>query len=272
MVKGKLDHKKIAIIGAGHMGGAMLEGFVRDDAGMAKNIYIADPSGEKIDRLKTHWNVKGTTSNRQAAHDADYIVLAVKPSSVQAVISDLGNELTGKIILSVAAITRVSDIVIYTQNQNSKVVRLMPNIPVAYNNGVIGMYANNEVRSNEKGEIIGLLSRLGKVVEVSREEDIDVLTVVAACGPAIASYFVQILVEYSGKMNLPEKERRLLVFQTIKGTLEYLKKTNTSPAELMTAVATKGGVTEAILSSLDGNNVGEVFLRAFDTGYAKIRR
>lgn len=238
----KLESKKIAIIGVGHLGRSLMRGLV--NAGFKKkNIFFSNRSG----------------NNKKAAAQANWIILAVKPLSVQEVVQEIKDVIRNKLLISVAAAVSLSKIGLYSENKKQKIIRLMPNLPVAYNEGVIGFYPNKYVPKAEKVAVIKLLSSLGTVLTVKDERELESLTLISACGPAIVCYFITLLSKAAISLGLPEKDAEKIALKTFTGTLAYLGKAGVSPQNLQEAVATKGGITEKIIKSMERNNIYSLF-------------
>lgn len=247
--------KKIAIIGMGHLGkaiegGLLASGFVKED------IITSNASA----------------TNRQSAIAADLVIIAVKPLVVADVIKDLGDSIENKILISVAAGVSIAAIEKQVSNKEQKIVRLMPNLPIQYTQGILGFYANSTVTEEEKKEIVKIFSGLGKVIECNKEEEIDMITVIAGCGPALVAYFISLLTQSAEKFGLEKPVAEDLALQTVIGTVTLMQKKQQSAESLQAAVATKGGVTAAIINALDEKQFPSQFVESLEQGYAKIEK
>ncbi len=172
MAKDILGNKRIAVIGAGHIGQAIIKGLINSGKIKRSNIFISNK-----------------LNNVAVTKKADYIFIAVKPFVVKEVLKEIKSYTKNKIILSIAAAVSLETLLSYS-NADQKIIRLMPNIPVSENKGVIGFFANKNISHSEKNNVIRLVSLLGKVFIVKKGEDLDVITLVSGCGPAISAYFI----------------------------------------------------------------------------------
>ena len=247
----KTNMKKIAVIGSGHMGTALLEGFVKSGIAQSR-IAMSD----------------GSKTNARAAASADVIFLAVKPGVVQSVLAEIKDVSSGKLIVSVAAGVTIAAM---KKSTSARVVRMMPNIPVAVNEGAIGIFAGG-LPALEKKALRALLEKLGIVIEVKKESDLDTLTLIAGCGPGIVAYLVATLALEAKKLGISTFESEMLAFQIFKGTLAYMENTKTPAETMMRSVATKGGVTEAILARLTKEGTRKAFARAIGEGRSRLRK
>ncbi|MEK7597570.1 MAG: pyrroline-5-carboxylate reductase dimerization domain-containing protein [Patescibacteria group bacterium] len=254
MEKDILENKKITVIGTGHIGKAIIKGLINSRKIKRSNIYISNK-----------------LNNVAIVKKADYIFIAVKPFSVKGVLKEIAHSTNNKILLSVAAGVSLEILHIYS-NSNQKIIRLMPNIPVSENKGVIGFFANKNISNLEKNNTIKLISLLGKVFIVKKEEDLDILTLVTGCGPAISAYFINLISSYAENQGFTQKESDDIALKIFEGTINYLDSNNQTPSKLIDSVATKGGVTEVILSSFNKKGLNKLFEVAMESGYDKLRQ
>lgn len=261
---------KIAIIGAGHIGQAFVEGFINSKKIKKPQIIVASPNLEKLKNIKKQYGIVTTIDNKVAVENADLIIICVKPLVVKHVLKEIDSIVTNKIILSVAAgitIKKLQKLL----GKKQKIVRLMPNLLVSQNKGVIGFYCNNCLKLNEINWLLSLLSNLGNVIQVKKEEEMEILTLISGCGPAISAYFINLLLNYGKAKGIPFDESLNITLAIFDGTLSYLKAKNIEPKKLISLVATKGGVTEEILQSFDENDIRKIIFRSMNRGYVKIK-
>ena len=264
MAMDKFD-KKIAIIGGGHIGQALAEGFIKSGKVTGTQIIVASHSLGKLAHLKKH-EIELTSDNKIASVKADLIFLAVKPLTIGLVLKEINTVLKRKTVISLAAVVSISDLKNHVENV--EIVRIMPNMAIACNQGVIGLFGNGR----DKNQIKQLLSVLGSVIEMEKEEDLDSLTLLSGCGPAIVSQFMEMLKNYGIKIGLSSDISLTLVLQTFKGTSAMLEKSKLSPSQLVQSVSTKGGISEAILMTMNDQNLEADFANAMNAGYAKLEK
>ena len=249
----KLKSKKIAIIGMGHMGKALYEGLLK--------------GGFKKDHL---FLSNRAVDNHKVVKNADWVILTVKPFAIKQVVEDIAPLIKGKVLLSAAAGISIDKIVTYAGNNKQPIVRIMPNLPIACNQGVIGLFANKYV--SEKSKVVSIFSLLGKIIHCKKEADLEILTIISGCGPAIVAYCINMLA-YSGQtFGLKKTVSNKIALETFLGTLVLMGKTNQSAIELQSAVATKGGVTEEIIKELGKRDLYQLFGESLTVGYDKIKK
>ena len=125
----------------------------------------------------------------------------------------------------------------------------MPNLASGIGEGVTGVYAKAAVKQVYKKKIVQLLSSLGWVYWLKKEDFFNPLTAISGSGPAYIFLFVQIMVDSAKKLGFSEKVSSQLVLKTIKGAIGILE-TNNNLKTLITDVASPGGTTEAALEIL----------------------
>ena len=238
----------IAIIGKGHMGTALLQGLIKSGISRSR-IFVSDT----------------VQNNARAVRNARVIFIAVKPGVVGGVLRALAPHLGRKLVVSLAAGIAMRSM--KRQLKNSEVARIMPNIPVAYGEGVVGIYARG-VSAKHGHKLRALLKGLGLLIEVKNEHELDALTLLSGCGPAIVATFLSIYERRARALGISDTALALQVF---KGTLAHLDSSGMSAAELSKSVATKGGVTEAILKQLKKEGFEQSFERAVERGKKKLR-
>ncbi|MBI3573664.1 NAD(P)-binding domain-containing protein [Candidatus Kaiserbacteria bacterium] len=243
---------KIAIIGGGHIGTALREGLVQ--SGVArKNIAVSDSPRD----------------NAGVTKKADLIFIAVKPTVVPRVLTEIREAAKGKAIISLAAGVKVYSLQKWLGRAEG-IGRIMPNMPIASTQGIVGLYGSTLSRA-QRARVRKLLGNLGLFMEVKKEKELDALSLIAGCGPAVAAYFVETLARSGVKLGFTKSTSEALAYATFAGTLAYLRDAKISPSELIRAVATKGGVTETMLSELE-KDVPKSFARALKMGKKHIRK
>ena len=243
--------KKITIVGAGHMGTALAKGLVR--GGVPKSSVVLIDKGDVVSPVGA----------------ASIVFLAVKPSVVPEALRGIRHLLKGKLVVSLAAGVGVATLKKYA-GTGVRIARIMPNIPVAVNEGVVGLFAPG-FSTRERAELITLLSRLGLCIEVKKENALDALTLISGCGPGVVAYLVDALAKNASRFGLKGFQAEQVAFQTFKGTLSYMQANLISAVRMQESVATKGGVTEAILSSFRTRGLQKDFERAMEAGKKKLR-
>ncbi|MCL4338219.1 pyrroline-5-carboxylate reductase [Patescibacteria group bacterium] len=266
-----LNKKKIAIIGAGHIAHAFVAGLCRGGKVDPKAITLSGPHPEKFSDLGKKYGVRVTSDNRQAAKSADIIFICVRPNVVNQVAKEIKGDLgRNAIIISVAAGVTFGLLNRYFLGKMWKIVRVLPNIPIAFGKGVVA-YTDNGQLNKKDNEIVGsIFSPLGIVVKCKNEEEMNRLNVITGCGTGYVAYFIDAVKDVAKSYGFGTEMPGKIAMETFWGTLYQLKQTNQSPQELVTAVATKGGITEEIINNLEKKNFRKILKSSIDLGLAKM--
>ena len=258
-----MDYGKVAFIGGGNMARALAGGMLA--AGYEPgHILISEPLAEHRDSLAEEF--PGTIvrdSNADVVHEAECIVLAVKPQILFDVCTPLATAVQKNrpLIISVAAGVRSSDIDTWLGGGLS-VVRVMPNQPALLRLGISGMYANDKTSEEQRRAASNIVQTTGPVITVDAEEDIDTVTAVSGTGPAYFYLLVDMLVTAAEQMGLDHKSALALVLETARGAGEMAEQSGESMDTLIARVRSPGGTTAAAFDYIDNTNFRDIFISA----------
>lgn len=266
-----MKNKKIAIIGVGHMGVSIFRGLRKYGNLPSDQFILANPNLEKLSSLKKEFGVRLTRDNTEAARESDIIFIAVRPKIMEKVMKEIKDFVNSdKMIISVVACVPIRLLEKYLGVKKFRIIRIMPNIPVAYGLGVVGWIGNNQIDDSDKKLIKKLLKLLGVVIDCQDEKQLDKLSMISGCGPGYVGYFINNLEKVAQKYGFSYEESRKIVEATFSGTLYHLKKTQTSSEYLVSSVATKGGITEEVINSLKKGHFFELFMESINKGFTKV--
>ena len=249
---------KIAFIGGGNMGEAILAALLEKKLAVAKDICVSDVNRERLDYLKKQYNVAVAGSNKEAVIGKDVIVLAVKPQTLSEVLPDLKTNLKStQLILSIIAGVTIGKI--GQGLAHRRIVRSMPNTPARIGCGAAGWTATAEVTKEQKESARAILGAMGTEIYFDDEKYLDMVTAVSGSGPAYFFLLAECLIEAAVSIGLSRKDAETLVSQTMLGAANLLTQSGRPPAELRRSVTSKGGTTEAALTVFaDGGFAGLV--------------
>ncbi len=248
----KLSDKNLAVLGTGKLGGILLRAYLKQGLFSPKRVNITVRHEEKAAALAKELGVSGTTDNRKAVHEADIVLLAVKPQVVGDVLKEIAPEL-GKdtLIISVAASVPTSYI---EQRAGAKVpvVRAMPNTCSTVGCGMTGICRGAHASAEHLEMAKAMFDAVGRTVVVD-EKNMDAVTGLSASGPAFIYIILESLAEAGVKVGLPRDIATLLASQTMKGAASVVLETGDHPALLKDAVTTPAGCTiDGILELEEG--------------------
>lgn len=244
--------KKIAFIGSGAMGEAIIAGLLRQGISRPEELLIADPRAERVQELHEKYGVQPFTENIQAVAEADVVVLSVKPQMLSKVMQGLKGLLHADVlVLSIIAGAKVSKI--SKGLAHLAVVRSMPNTPAQISQGITGWYAAPAVSDAQRETAKSILGALGKQVLVDEESYLDMVTAVSGSGPAYVFLFMEAMIDAAVHLGFARPVAEQLVLETIKGSVAYYEAQNgkTHLAALRNQVTSPGGTTAEAISQLE---------------------
>ncbi|HEY8574285.1 pyrroline-5-carboxylate reductase [Phenylobacterium sp.] len=237
----------ILMLGAGRMGGAVLEGWGRADAFPAAELMIRDPQpGPQALAAESDGAVLNPPDAELAR--AKTVLLCVKPQAWREVAAETAAWLASDaVIVSVAAGVRADDI--SKEFGGRCVARVMPTTAAAIGQGTASLYADDPAAL---ARAHALFEPLGAVVDLTDEAQMHAATAVSGSGPAYLYAFVEALEGAGVAAGLPHKEAARLARSTMAGAAALMAQSGAEPAELRRQVTSPGGTTEAALNVLLG--------------------
>ena len=257
---------RIAFVGAGAMGGSIARGIVTSGTVDALQVAIADLSAEvRASFAEMGVSAFADTAEMVAAFDPDAVVLAVKPQVAAAAIAPIADAMGGRLVISIMAGVPLERL--YGLCGTSRVVRLMPNLPVAAGLGAIALTPGAGASADDAAFVTGLLTSVA-VVKAMREDQLDVAGVVSGSSPAFFAFFVDALTRAGIEAGLPAADCREMVEATMRGTAQQLLDSGEHPRTYMERVSSPGGTTIVALRELEG----DVFYAVQDAVAAALER
>ena len=248
----QLPHVRVAVLGAGKMGGILLQAFLKQNLFAPDQIHATVGHAERAVALSTQWGVDVSCDNLAAAGQADLILLGVKPFQVPELIEQIKPALTpAKTIVSFAASVKTRSIEDIA-GMEIAVIRAMPNTPSALGAGAAGLCRGRFVSAPQMELAQRIFETVGRTVVVD-EKHMDAVTGLSASGPAYIYIIIEALAEAGVKVGLPRDTATQLAAQTVFGAGKMVLETGYHPALLKDAVTTPAGCTvDGILELEEG--------------------
>jgi pyrroline-5-carboxylate reductase len=239
----------LLLVGAGKMGGAMLEGWLAKGLEPSR-VTVMDPHPSPA--LLDFAGTAGIRLNPESAGVAppEVLVLGIKPQALTeaaASISPLAGPQT--LVISILAGKTVADLS-RALPQAGAIVRAMPNLPASIGRGATGAYASPTTTPRQRALTGALLSAVGLLEWIDREDLIDAVTAVSGSGPAYLFHLVEALSAAAREVGLEADIADRLARQTVIGAAELLSGSGLDPAVLRQNVTSPGGTTAAALEVL----------------------
>lgn len=252
---------KVAFIGSGIMGEAMIKGLLNKQLISANQITASDVREDRAKELSDKYGLHGTTSNLEAADGADIVVLSVKPQVLNEVMPEVRRGAhSAKLILSIIAGAKIHTIA--DGLANPSVVRSMPNTPAQIGMGITVWTATPEVLPAQREQAEMLLGALGDQIYVDDERYLDMATALSGTGPAYIFMFMEALIDAGVHMGFSRRDAERLVLQTMRGSIEYAEKSGLHPAQLRNQVTSPGGTSAEAIYHLEKGGLRTVISRA----------
>lgn len=241
---------RLAIIGGGKMGEALIKGLVTAKLLEPSDITVSDVDHARRSMLaKTH-GVAVCARNAEAAAGKDIVLLAVKPQQIDDVLAELSSVImTDQVVVSIAAGVSTQKIAGYLAD-GVPVVRAMPNTAAQIGKAMTvispGAFAG-EAAMETASRLLGAIG----LVEAVDEELQNAAVAINGSGPAYFYLFAEALVESAVRHGLSRQVATALVIQTMAGAAGMLAETGKHPALLIDEVASPGGTTVAALEAFE---------------------
>lgn len=266
---------KLALIGAGNMGCAILDGVLSSDVASSSEVIVSAHSTATEEKIKNKYNCDVVLKNAWAVQDAEIIILAVKPYQMAEVLSDIRESISAdQIIISLAAgktIQQIEEGLMSIEVAGRlKVVRAMPNTPAKVGESMSALCVNSRMTDTDIDRVMRVFGAFGRA-EIINENMMDVVTGVSGSSPA----FIYMLMEAMADAAVCEGMQRDLAYefvsQTVLGAAKMLRDTGTHPGELKDAVTSPGGTTIAGVVALEEKGFRNAIISAVRESIEKAR-
>jgi pyrroline-5-carboxylate reductase len=243
---------RIAILGGGRMGGALIRGMLASGITEADQINLSASTPESAERSASALGVVAATSNAGALKEADVVFLCVKPAKVLDVVSSVATELAEKLVISIVAGIHSSDI-IRAAGGRIRLIRSMPNTAVRLRKGVTAIAPDATSTPADLETASRIFASVGSVVEV-KESDLDTVTAVSGSGPAFALLMLEALAQGGVEGGLDPELSKTLATGALASAAALVAETGETPLALRAEITSPGGTTAAGLGVLDESN------------------
>lgn len=266
-----LRDETLAFIGCGTMGEAMVKGLLRENLVHPRQIVASHPRVERCLELENRYGVKVTDNNAEAATEATFVVIAVKPQFLPEVVADLD----GVVSMDATVVSVVAGATMARLGSDfgvSRVVRVMPNTPAQIGRGISVWTATDTVDETGRKKVRVILSALGAEEYVIHEPELDMATALSGTGPAYVLMFMEALVDAGVHMGFSRRVAEKLVFETVLGAAEFAKGETDHLAKLRNQVTSPGGTSAAAQYQLERGRLRTVLSDAVWAAYRRCQQ
>lgn len=256
---------RIAVIGGGKIGEALISGLIGDDTDPS-DIVVANRRPERGAELKERYDISLAIDAAQAAENADVIFVCVKPKDVVGILETIAPVLdhndTDSVVVSMAAGISLASLE-GVSSAGTSVVRVMPNTPMLVGAGVNAVVRGRFVSDEQLELVKELLAKTGFVVEID-ESNMDAVTAVSGSGPAYFFLVLEAMADAAVNLGLPRALAEELAAKTMLGAATMATQEGANPVTLRANVTSPGGTTSAATRELDESGVRGAFYRAME--------
>lgn len=258
------DKCNILFLGCGKMGSAILNNFLAKKI-LAKNIQIIDPNiSNEIPNIKYFSDISQIDQNCHI----DLVILAFKPQNADHILPKIVKSTifsTKTIFISILAGKKFEFFNKFFDNEQ-KIIRIMPNLPIAVGAGLSGFVANKNLHSEEINFIMNIWS---ENIQLQSEEEMNLFTAIAGSGPGYLFFFAKSLIDATIELGMDKERAIFIVKKMLFGSAKMLLEDNSDVENLIQSVASKGGTTEAGLAEFENANFNKIAKKIVQSAFIR---
>jgi pyrroline-5-carboxylate reductase len=256
--------KKLAILGSGNMGEALIGGLISSGSARPEDIICTDIREERLEEMRTRYGVRTSTRNLEAVAGADVLIYAVKPQLMAEVLKETAELLDmSKLIISIAAgvpLRAIGSLL----NKELRLIRVMPNIAALVKESASAIAAGKHASKEDIELAMVIFNSVGRAVFLRENALMDAITGLSGSGPAYIFIIVDALADAGVKVGLSRKDSQYLAAQTVLGAAKMLMETGEHPSQLKDRVTSPGGTAIAGLHTLEKGGLRTTLINAVE--------
>ena len=259
-----MKNSNVTFIGCGNMGRSLIGGLIAN--GLSVNsITGTDLNAKQRQATASQYNIEVLEDNQQAIKDADVVVLAVKPQSMQDALESIKAPLSLEkpLLISIAAGIKLSDLGKWA-GKDLAIVRAMPNTPALIQAGATALFANKYTSNTQRDLAETIMRSVGLALWLKDENLMDAVTALSGSGPAYYFLIMEVMEKAATQLGLPQEQARILTLQTAFGAAKMALESNHDAASLRKQVTSSGGTTEQALNVLMNGDIEGLFREALE--------
>ncbi len=258
-----MNDRKVAFLGGGKMGEALVSGLIRSGGRSVEDLMVSNRREERSRELAERYGVAVTLDNAEAARWASVLVLMAKPQDMDALLGQIREQVTSEhLVVSFAAGVRTSFVEKHLPD-DVPVVRVMSNVAVLVDEAMSVVSPGRHASDEHVAVAEELLGYVGRVLRLP-ETHLDAITATSGSGPAYFFLLAEAMIEACILLGLSRDVATELIIQTMLGSAKMLRDTGLHPVELREMVTSPGGTTIAAIRHLEEAGVRAAFLNAID--------
>lgn len=252
---------KIAVIGTGNMGGALMDAFFKAPK---VSIVAYNHSPEKLMQVCQRTRAVPAESAAAAVRGAEIVLLAVKPIAMDTVLSEIAPHVTPQQIIVSIAVGLPIDYYQSSLGQDKKIVRAMPNTPAAVQAGMTAFSFCDCVTPEEQSQVLKLFSLAGETAVIP-ERLMNAVSALTGSSPAFVYMFIEAMADGGCYAGIPRSEAYRLAAQAVYGAAKMVLETGKHPGVLKDEVCSPGGTTIRAVAKLEETGMRSSVIQAITT-------
>jgi pyrroline-5-carboxylate reductase len=265
---GALAGARLAFVGAGVMGEAMIAGLLARGLVEPDQIVASHPREDRRANLGNRYGIEALESNRDVIAGADLVFLTVKPQALPGVMKQLHGRLEPRqVAISIVAGANIATL--STGLGHAAIVRVMPNTPAQIGKGMLVWTATADVDESQRDRIKLVLGALGEELQVDEEKYVDMATALSGTGPTYVFLMMEALIDAGVHMGFPRRIAEQIVLQTVSGSVDFARDSKKHMAELRNMVTSPGGTSAEAIYQMEKGGLRTVFSRAVYAAYQR---
>ena len=264
-----MKNLKFTIIGAGNMGSAIAEGFLKTGAIPAGNIHITDQRPEPLAYF-TSKGLQASSDNGKAVSWANIVIIAVKPYIVKPLLEEIKPYLnpSRQMLISIAAGIPIKSIEEVTGKM--PIFRAIPNTAIAIQESMTFVTEANS-NKEQQNTVLGIFNQLGISMFIP-EDQMNAATAVGSCGTAFVMRFIRASVEGGVQIGFKPEVAQQIVAQTMLGAAKMLLQSGNHPEAEIDKVTTPNGMTIMGLNEMEHSGFSSSVIKGILAAYNKVAK
>lgn len=252
---------RLAFIGSGNMGSAIIRGFMDRGGVSPKDIFVYDKECTNYPSLQK-CGVNTFDSLEAAIHLADFIFLCVKPQGIASVVSECCSfdNANNSVFVSIAASVS-TDMICRAANKTIPIIRTMPNTPMLIGEGAIAICKNDLVDNKKFANVCRLFSSIA-VVSVMDEALLNPIISVSGSSPAYVYYFIKSILDVAIEQGISKEQALPLITQTLIGSAKMVEQSDCPIDDLIARVCSPKGTTLEAMNVLRDDGFSDLIKNA----------
>ncbi len=260
---------KLAVIGTGQMGQALVHALINQSVVIAQNITLYDPAVEKAEALAADFGCLVAGNGREAVNGADAVLMAVKPQVMKSVLEGLAEDIrSDALIISIAAGVTIAQLRSWA-GPTVAIARVMPNTPAMVGCGVSAV-CFDQASEDLQAWTMSLLEASGLAFHVS-EPAMDAVTGLSGSGPAYVMLMIEAMADGGVRMGLPRDMALQMAAQTVYGSARLVLASGKHPGVLKDQVCSPGGTTIEGIAQLEKAGLRSALIEAVSAAAERSR-